>query len=294
MGSSLTIGVFDGVHRGHQALVAETVARAAGEGLRSLVVTFDPNPLEVLRPQHAPTRLCSLSKRLQLLTALGVDQVEVLSFDDAMSQMTAEEFVDQVLLERFGAEQVVIGANFRFGNKAAGSAETIRRAGCAVHEFALTGEGDDPISSTRIRQCVAAGSVEIAASLLGRQHSVTGVVGHGLKRGRVLGYPTANLVLHPLTAIPADGVYAGRAHWRHGQAVAAISVGSNPTFGGVARTVEAYLLDFDDDLYDMDLTVEFAHRLRPMSAFESTDALIGAMRADVSQTRDLMGSESAG
>lgn len=289
MASVLTIGVFDGVHRGHQALVAETVARAATAQHRAIVVTFDPNPLEVLRPGHAPTRLCSVAHRVELLHALGIDGVDVLRFDDAMSHMPATEFVETVLVRRHDARQVVIGAGFRFGHKAAGTAQTLRDAGLEVVEFDLAAEGAEAISSTRVRARIAEGDVELAASMLGRRHSLTGPVTHGQKRGRTLGYPTANLCVDSMAAIPADGVYAGYGYWPSGRALAAISVGTNPTFGVSQRTVEAYLLDVDQDLYGSEMTVEFAHRLRPMEKFEGVQALIEAMRVDVAKTRDLLG-----
>lgn len=285
----MTIGVFDGVHRGHQALVAETVAQSAQWGTEAWAVTFDPNPMEVLRPDLAPARLCGVDRRVELLRDLGLDGVEVLAFDEVLSQMPAEEFAREVLVGRFGAVGVVIGSNFRFGHKAAGDVAVLEGAGLSVVEFSLLQGADAPISSSRIREAVADGEVELAAALLGHRHAVEGDVVPGRGRGRGLGYPTANIAPHTRAALPMDGVYAGEVFWHDGQRIAAISVGTNPTFGDGPRSVEAFFLDFTGELYGKHLRVEFGHFLRPMVKFEGVEELVRQMAADVTRTRDLMG-----
>jgi len=283
----VTIGVFDGVHRGHQSLIRHNLDLAARLGLESVVVTFDPNPLEVLRPDAAPARLCDLARRVELIARLGVELVEVLEFDTELAAMTAEEFVASVLIKRLDARHVVIGHGFRFGNRAAGSADTLRAAGLTVDEFGLVGD-ERPLSSTRVRAAVADGDVKAAAEMLGRAHEVVGTVVQGEKRGRALGFPTANLEHHRLAAIPADGVYAGVAVTDGERYPAAISIGTNPTFEGHHRTVEAYLLDVDLDLYGHRVRVEFAERLRDTLAFDGVEALVTQMHQDVAATRRLL------
>ena len=283
----MTIGVFDGVHRGHQSLIRHNLDLAARLGLESVVVTFDPNPLEVLRPDAAPARLCDLARRVELIARLGVELVEVLEFDTELAAMTAEEFVASVLIKRLDARHVVIGHGFRFGNRAAGSADTLRAAGLTVDEFGLVGD-ERPLSSTRVRAAVADGDVKAAAEMLGRAHEVVGTVVQGEKRGRALGFPTANLEHHRLAAIPADGVYAGVAVTDGERYPAAISIGTNPTFEGHHRTVEAYLLDVDLDLYGHRVRVEFAERLRDTLAFDGVEALVAQMHQDVAATRRLL------
>ena len=285
--SVVTIGVFDGVHLGHQALIGHCVEIARANGLRSVAVTFDPNPLEVLRPEVAPARLCEIDRRVDLIRALGIDHVEVLAFDADMAAMSADEFVEDVLHKRLKAEHVVIGHGFRFGHKAAGSADTLRSGGLSVDEYSLVGD-QKPVSSTRIRSAVAAGDVALAAGMLGRSPEVEGVVEAGQKRGRDLGFPTANIAHHRLAAVPADGVYAGTATVGDRSHIAAISVGTNPTFDGVRRTVEAYLLDFDGDLYGQRLRVGFTARLRDTLTFDGVEQLVAQMDADVARTRDLL------
>lgn len=284
----VTIGVFDGVHVGHQALIRHNLEIAQRFDLESVVVTFDPNPLEVLRPEVAPARLCELSRRVELIVGLGVELVEVLEFDAALSAQTAEQFAREVLLDSLDARHVVIGAGFRFGNRALGSAQTLRDLGLTVDEYSLVGDAE-PVSSTRIRGAVAEGDVVGAAAMLGRPHEITGVVVMGEQRGRDLGFPTANIEHHPRAAVPADGVYAGRAVIDGVRHPAAISVGTNPTFDGTQRTVEAYLLDVDQDLYGRLLRVEFVERLRDTLAFDGVDALVAQMHEDVLAVRAIVG-----
>lgn len=283
-GAVVTIGVFDGVHIGHQALITRTVEDARDSGYRAVVVTFDPNPLEVLRPEQAPTRLTSVERRVELIGALGADEVVVLGFTKDMAMMSAQEFTRDVLIDRLNARGVVIGHGFRFGHRAQGTSSTLRAHGLEVEEYALVG-AQTPVSSTRVRACVAAGEVDVALQMLTRAPEVEGVVVTGLRRGRDLGYPTANLAHHERAAVPADGVYAGLTQVGAATYAAAISVGTNPTFKGVERTVESHLLDFDGDLYGQHVRVGFVRHLRSMVAFSGLSALVDQMAVDVEQTR---------
>ena len=297
--SVVTIGVFDGVHLGHQRIVTAAVAAAGRLALPTVVVTFDPHPSEVIRPGSHPPLLCTVRRRVQLLAELGVDAVCVLPFTLEFSRLEPDEFVRTVLAERLHARWVVVGENFRFGHRAAGDIALLGELG-DKYDFGAEGvpllaEDGAAVSSSLIRDHLAAGDVAAAGRDLGRPHRVEGVVVRGQKRGRALGYPTANLETPPYPAIPADGVYAG---WLSaldaGGALAerwpaAISVGSNPTFDGRERVVEAYALDAGDlDLYGVHVAVDFAARLRGMVRFESADALVRQMRLDVDQARVLV------
>lgn len=283
----VTIGVFDGVHRGHREVIVHTVERAADAGLAAAVLTFDPNPLEVLRPEQAPTRLCSVQRRSDLISALGVDEVRVLSFTEDLSHMSPQDFIDEILINSLGARAVVVGEGFRFGHRAAGSTQTLREAGLQVVEYDLVGDGQ-PVSSTRIRAAVAQGDVRAAAQMLGRLPEVEGVVVAGHKRGREMGYPTANVQHHGLAAVPADGVYAGLTLVDGIEYPSAISIGTNPTFEGHQRTLESFLLDTDQDLYGAHVRVTFVERLRPMLTFDGVEALVTQMAEDVRHARDVL------
>jgi riboflavin kinase/FMN adenylyltransferase len=292
--SVVTIGVFDGVHRGHQAIIGEAVRRAAELGIRSVVVTFDPHPAAVVRPGGPPPVLTPLRRKAELLEELGVDGLCVLPFTTEFSKLGPEEFARDVLVEHLHAAEVVVGQNFRFGHRAAGDVALLTdfgsRHGFPVSGVPLLASTGTTFSSTYVRGCVADGDVEAAAEALGRAHRVEGVVVRGDSRGRELGYPTANLELEPHTAVPADAVYAGRlVRSSPVEAVAmpaAISVGTNPTFGGQNRRVEAYVLDFDGDLYDETVGVEFVSRLRGMERFGSVEELVTQMADDVRLTRE--------
>jgi riboflavin kinase/FMN adenylyltransferase len=296
--SVVTIGVFDGVHLGHQRIVGRAAAIAAERGLPVVVVTFDPHPDEVIRPGSHPPFLCTTRRRAELLAGLGTDAVCVLPFTLEFSRLNPDEFVQAVLVDRLHAAAVVVGEDFRFGHRAAGSVALLGELG---EKYDFTAEGvpllaDDglTISSSRIRELLAAGDVAAAAADLGRPHRIEGVVVRGHQRGRTLGFPTANLEPPPHTAIPADGVYAGwlTAFDPDGREAdrwpAAISIGSNPTFDGRKRIVEAYALDRDDlDLYGAHVAVDFAARLRGMVKFGTVDELVDQMHRDVAQARDL-------
>jgi riboflavin kinase/FMN adenylyltransferase len=291
-GSVVTIGNFDGVHRGHQQVITVVVERARETGATSVVTTFDPHPMTVIHPDSAPLQLTTLGRRLDLLAALGVDAVLVLPFTHELSLREPREFVREVLVDALHAAEVHVGENFRFGHRAAGTTDTLRAEGetlgFAVHALPLAG-GTARWSSTYVRQCVAEGDTLAAAAALGRPHRVEGPVVEGDKRGRDLGYPTANLELGPETAIPADGVYAGWLVRADGDRLpAAISIGTNPTFGGTSRRVEAYVLDRDDlELYGEHVAVEFADRLRETITFSGVEPLLEQMARDVDQARAL-------
>ncbi|HEX6468893.1 MAG TPA: bifunctional riboflavin kinase/FAD synthetase [Streptosporangiaceae bacterium] len=304
--SVVTIGVFDGVHRGHQTIVGRAVELARELRLPVVVITFDPHPDEVVRPGSHPPLLCSPRRRAELLAGLGVDAVMVLPFTLALSRMSPDDFVQSVLVERLHAARVVVGENFRYGHKARGDVALLAELG-DKYDFAAEGvplvANGEAVSSSSIRERLAAGDVEAAAAALGRPHRVEGVVVRGHQRGRALGFPTANLETLPYTAIPSDGVYAG---WLEcfpvagtvplegGGTVAetrwpaAISIGTNPTFEGVERSVEAYALDRDDlDLYGEHVAVDFAARIRDTLKFDSIEALVAEMHRDVDRAREI-------
>ncbi len=305
----LTIGVFDGVHRGHAQLISRAVKSAAVRGVPSVLMTFDPHPMEVVRPGSHPAQLTTLTRRAELVEELGIDVFCVMPFTQDFMKLTPGRYVHDLLVEKLHVAEVVVGDNFTFGKKAAGTVETMRelggRFGFEVDGVTLVGEHAVTLSSTYIRACVDAGDMAAAADALGRPHRVEGVVVHGDGRGRELGFPTANVAPPMHAAIPADGVYAG---WftvlaagetvgdiRPGKPVmAAISVGTNPTFSGRTRTVEAFVLDTEADLYGQHVAVDFVKHLRGMRRFDSVDELIAAMRGDVEQTRQVLAAGSAG
>ncbi len=299
-----TLGNFDGVHRGHRAVV-ETVTRIARErGLASVAVTFDPHPVAVLHPERAPAAIASLEHRLDLLEELGLDGVVVIEFTHDYAQLTPEAFVRETFVEGLRSQVVVVGEDTRFGLHNTGDIHTMRDLGAAYgFEVVVQGTVGDHLtdglrswSSSALRTAIAEGNMRTAAEILNRPHRVSGVVVHGHKRGRDLGYPTANLSADSEGLIPADGVYAG---WLERPALgpdhpdrrlpAAISVGTNPTFGDVERTVEAYVLDRTDlELYGEEVWVDFVQRLRDNLRFDSVDALLEQMATDVQHSRELL------
>jgi riboflavin kinase/FMN adenylyltransferase len=281
------IGIFDGVHRGHQVVLARAAEAAKARGARVVVITFDPHPVAVLRPDAVPLMLTTVERRIALLKEYGADRVVVLEFTEALSNQTAEEFVEQTLIERLDAVQIVVGVNFRFGHRASGDVDLLRKYDLAVDGVPLLRAGDI-LSSTMIRERIAEGDVRAAAHALGRAHFVEGPVVRGDARGRELGFPTANLGVPAGIAIPKDGIYAGHLVRASGErSKAAISIGTNPTFGAQTRRVEAYVIDagHDLDLYEEHVIVEFAERLRGMERFDSVDALVAEMARDVERAR---------
>ncbi|MER5493906.1 bifunctional riboflavin kinase/FAD synthetase [Streptomyces sp. LE64] len=300
--SVVTIGSYDGVHRGHQLIIGRAVERARELGVPSVVVTFDPHPSEVVRPGSHPPLLAPHHRRAELMAALGVDAVLILPFTAEFSKLSPADFVVKVLVDKLHARAVVEGPNFRFGHRAAGNVGLLTELGRTydyevevVDLYVTGGAGDgEPFSSTLTRRLVAAGDVTGAAEILGRPHRVEGVVVRGAQRGRGLGYPTANVETLPHTAIPADGVYAGWLQVGEESMPAAISVGTNPTFDGTARTVEAYAIDrVDLDLYGLHVAVDFLAYVRGMAKFDSVDDLLVAMADDVRRAKDLIAGASS-
>ncbi len=291
----VAIGKFDGVHTGHRLVLEKAIVDAGSQGAKTVAVTFDRNPLAILRPELCPTELVSLAQKIELLGGTGIDAVLVLTFDEVMAQVPAEEFVERILVGNLHAKIVLLGHDFRFGHRGVGNPELLREMG-EKFGFTVDAVGDvtdegDRVSSTRIRELLAEGDVATAARLLGRPHAVAGEVVHGLKRGRELGFPTANLSPQSQGDVPADGVYAGWLRTADGiHRRAAISVGMNPTFDDVEmRQVEAYVLDETDlDLYGQEVVVEFVDRIRGMVAFRGIPALIEQMTDDVARTREIL------
>jgi riboflavin kinase / FMN adenylyltransferase len=297
-----TIGTFDGVHLGHQELIDRAVTLAAERGMRSVLVTFDPHPSEVVRPGSHPAQLTTLRRKAELVEALGIDVFCVLPFTHELSRMPPDEFVHEILVEKLHVAAVVVGENFRFGHKATGKVETLHRLG---QRFGFSVEGaklvtvpnhtageEITFSSTYIRACINAGDVSAAESALGRPHRLEGIVVRGDRRGHELGFPTANLSTPRYAAIPADGVYAARFSLLNAVGrpplAAAVSVGTNPTFSGRERRVEAFVLDVDEDFYGQRVAVDFVAKLRDMEKFPSSEALVEEMHRDVARTRDLL------
>jgi riboflavin kinase/FMN adenylyltransferase len=294
--TAVVIGNFDGVHLGHQHVVREAQVAADGEGLRVVAVTFDPHPMAVLRPEHAPVTITDIESRADLLRAAGADDVLALPFDRDVASWSPDEFAQRVLADALHAAVVVVGANFRYGSRAAGDVASLtasgERLGFRTVGVPLDG-GPQVWSSTYIRTCLAAGDVAGAAQALGRPFVVRGVVVRGDQRGRELGFPTANVPTREMTAAPADGVYAGwlRRLDTGERYPAAISVGTNPTFDGEReRRVESYVLDRDDlELYDVEVEVSFVDRIRGMLRFDDVGELIETMHDDVRRAREILG-----
>jgi riboflavin kinase / FMN adenylyltransferase len=304
-GSAAAIGVFDGVHLGHQHVLAEARRLAAERRALSAVVTFDRHPAAVVRPESAPKLLTDLDQRLELLAGLGMDLTYVVTFDEARSKESAEDFIETVLVECLAAKAVVVGADFHFGHERRGNVELLRATGRAagfevdgIELLASKEEGVEAITSTAIRAELVAGDLASANRMLGRPHEVRGVVTEGDRRGRELGYPTANLAVPRDICLPADGIYAGWYLRPDGAChPCAINLGRRPTFydHADASLLEAHLLDFEGDLYGEQAKVRFVARLRDEVRFDSVDALLRQMALDVDETRTVLGwSRSAG
>lgn len=307
----LTIGVFDGVHRGHAELIARAVKSGRARGVPTVLMTFDPHPMEVVFPGSHPAQLTTLARRAELAEELGIDVFLVMPFTADFMKLTPDRYIHELLVERLHVVEVVVGENFTFGKKAAGNVATLRRAGArlgfAVESVSLVTEQHQSetvtFSSTYIRACVDAGDVVAAAEALGRPHRVEGVVVRGDGRGRGLGYPTANIAPPMHSAIPADGVYAA---WftmlGHGPASgsvlpgerypSAVSIGTNPTFSGRTRTVEAFVLDTSADLYGQHVAVDFVARIRGQKKFASAEDLVAAMGRDTDRARTILAAQS--
>ncbi len=286
----VVIGVFDGVHKGHQALLNR--AKEIADGRSIIALTFDPHPTTVFAPDKAPTMLTTLADRVELLKIHNADQVAVIRFNEKFAAMSPEDFVTNVLVNQLHASTVIVGKNFTYGHKAAGNVESLIQSG-KKNDFTVDVQelkaDTEVISSSRIRALVVEGKVEQARELLSRPHRLDGVVVHGEKRGREIGYPTANLGKIEGQTIPADGVYAGWLTVGINFWPAAISIGTNPTFDGYrGRQVEAYALDQQGlDLYDKNASIEFGWYLRPTLKFDSLDELLVQMKKDCDKAREL-------
>lgn len=298
----VTIGAYDGVHIGHQMIIKATREAADGYGVKTAVLTFDPHPAYITRPDMAPKLLTSLDLKLELLEAAGVDTVMVLSFDRQAATEAAQSFVERVLVGALQARAVVVGENFHFGRDREGNLELLSKLGQA-HQFEVHGlrlapqPGDQSkvVSSTSIRAAVSKGDVERAAQMLGRHHQISGVVVHGDERGRTIGFPTANVDVGPEIALPQDGVYAA---WfvlaNGGRWPAAVNVGRRPTFYADAERslTEAHLIGFEGDLYGQLVRVEFVARIRAEKAFSGIEALVTQLASDVRDAEStLLGSK---
>jgi len=294
-GSAVTIGVFDGVHIGHRAVLTDVAARARElGGLEQVVLTFDKHPRAVVDPGQAPALLTSLDERIDLLQEIGIDVIGVLPFEQ-VRDASPDTFVSKVLVGAFASRLVVVGADFKFGHGRAGDVSTLRAAGVEygfeVDAIVLSAVEGAPISSTTIRTLVQDGDVASAAQLLGRPFAVVGEVVRGDERGRTIGFPTANVVPDATFVVPKRGVYAARVWLDRRQAVrheAVVNIGIRPTFGGDRQVVEAHLLDFDGDLYGRRIGIEMVERIRDERTFAGIEALVGQIAADVDAARDLL------
>ncbi len=295
---AVTIGVFDGVHRGHRFVLEETRRLADHDGARLAVVTFDPHPAQVTRPDSAPKILTGIEHRLELLKEIGVNTTVVIHFDHDQAHERAGDFVDRVVVDCLQASSVAVGNDFHFGYRREGTTELLTEIGAKrgfdVHpldQILQPGEDSQPVSSTAIRRAVASGDVELAAAMLGRLHQVRGEVKHGDQRGRTIGFPTANVDVSPERAIPADGVYAAWYEFAGGSRhPAAVNVGKRPTFYEDAERslVEAHLIGFDGNLYGTEGKVEFVKMLRTEQRFDGLDALKAQLQIDIDEAKTLL------
>jgi riboflavin kinase/FMN adenylyltransferase len=287
---AVTIGVFDGVHRGHQHLAAVLLEQARQQQLASLALTFNPHPRTVLRPGSAVTYLTSLEERVELLQSLGLDAVGVLAFTSELAQLSPREFLS-LLVEELDMKLLVVGPDFALGRNRAGTIGVLRQIGESmgfrVEVANLLAENDEKVGSSSVRQALAEGDVERVARLLGRPFSLRGPVVAGDRRGRTLGFPTANIAIGLDRALPAYGIYVTRAHVRENTYLSCTSIGIRPTFDVEPRPmVEAYLLDFDGDVYGEEMRIDLLHRLREEARFDSVEDLITQMHRDIAETRE--------
>jgi riboflavin kinase/FMN adenylyltransferase len=289
------IGIFDGVHRGHQALIDTARNLADESGLGLTICTFDPHPYSVVRPNQVPKLISDITQRKQLLIDNGVDHVEVIAFTPEFASLSPIQFSQEYLKDRLNAAAVLVGRNFTYGRAVSGDVDTLtsdgNQLGFLVKIFDLV-QANGTISSTRIRESILSGNVSAAADLLGRNFSLNGQVVQGDQRGRELGYPTANLEWDASLIVPADGVYAGYVNVSGERLPAAISVGTNPQFEGNSQRVEAYVLDRTDlDLYGKHIGVEFVELIRPQQVFDSLDEYLTQIALDVAAIAQLLSAE---
>lgn len=292
-GTVITVGTFDGVHRGHWEVLQEIRRRAGATGRRSVLVTFDPHPLRIVRPQHAPPLLTTPVEKKEILAESGLDYAVFLSFTEALSRYSPRRFVQEILVDRLGVQELVIGYDHGFGRDRSGDADMLRsigvESGFEVDVVPPVGSGSRPVSSSRIRKAVAEGRMGEAGACLGRPYSVRGVVVRGDGRGRGLGFPTANLkVSNADKLIPPPGIYAVRGVLRSGTHAGALHMGPRPTFRGSPPTIELHLLDFEGNLYGEEVRVDFVERLRDVQPFDSVASLVDQMREDVEAAREAL------
>ncbi|MEI6477255.1 MAG: bifunctional riboflavin kinase/FAD synthetase [Actinomycetes bacterium] len=292
VGSTVAIGIFDGVHLGHQEILKRAKEVSNGKGV--IALTFDPHPMQFFAPDKAPTMLLSVERRVELLKQHGADAVIVCEFDSEFAKKSPEEFVSEVLVKHLKISGVVVGENFSYGHKALGKVADLiasgKLHGFVAEEVALAEIDGVVVSSTRIRQAIAVGDIDLAKNLLSRPHRLQGIVVHGEKRGREIGYPTANLGYSTsYNSVPADGVYAGWLEVGGQRWASAISIGTNPTFAGErSRQVEAYALDqIGLELYDQSAVIDFGWRLRDTLKFDGLEPLLEQMKKDCDQARIL-------
>ena len=291
--SVVTIGKFDGVHLGHQALLAETVELSEQHGLSAVVVTFDRSPVEILNPEKAHQPLTGATQKLDLFEQAGIDATLTLEFNEQLAALNPEEFVKQVLTDGLKAKAVIVGEDFRFGHNGSGDTDLLKvlglESGFRVHVVPAVKVEGVRVSSTLIRETLNLGNVELAAQYLGRLHTTRGLVEHGLKIGRQLGFPTANISRSAEGYLPLDGVYAGWLHAGDVRYPAALSIGINDTIQAVPRLLEAHVLDRKDlDLYDQVVTIEYVAFVRHTAKFNGMDELIAAIKADCNKIRDIL------
>jgi riboflavin kinase / FMN adenylyltransferase len=290
----VTVGTFDGVHRGHRAVLDKLVEVARARNEQSVILTFDPHPLHVIRPESAPRLLTTTEERTALLRAAGADRVAVMHFTTELASFPPRKFVEDVLVAHFGLDHLVIGYDHGFGKDRSGDVSTLRQIGAelgfGVTVVPHTDLGDAPISSTRIRNLLEEGDVEQAEAALGRAYSVSGSVVHGDGRGRTLGFPTANLSVAPEKLLPGQGIYAVTIQPENGTRSydGVLHLGERPTFHDTSWSIEVMLFDFEGDLYGERLRVDFCSRVRGVERFDSAEELVRAMHADVSAARALL------
>jgi riboflavin kinase/FMN adenylyltransferase len=289
--TAVTIGVFDGVHIGHRQVISDLIMLAASSRISPAIVTFNPHPLSILAPERAPKMLTSVDQRIDQFRQLGVEFAGVLDFPD-IRHLLASQFCEEVLFQALRAKRVIVGADFRFGRDRGGDAKLLadegERLGFEVSVVDLFGYRDGVVSSTRIRQLLSDGRVEEAAALLGRPYELAGPVVEGERRGGSIGFPTANIAITPERQLPGRGVYAGQAAVGDEIHLAAINVGTRPTFDGQGTTIEAYLLDYSGDLYGRFLAIDFRARLRDEVRFDGVEALTSQIRRDVERVREVL------
>ena len=298
-GTVVTVGTFDGVHRGHWAVLQEIRRRAEATGRRSVLVTFDPHPLRIIRPEHAPPLLTTPAEKKEILAESGLDWAVFISFTETLSRYEPRRFVEEILLERLGVEELVIGYDHGFGRDRSGDVGTLRAMGAelgfAVDVVSPVETDGEPVSSSRVRRAVQEKRLDEAAACLGRPYSIRGIVVRGDGRGRGLGFPTANLrVGNAGKLIPPSGIYAVRGVLRSGTFAGALHLGPRPTFRGSPPTIELHLLDFDGDLYGEEVRVDFVRHLRDVRPFEGPAALVAQMLEDVEEARRVLGDGGSG